>query len=84
VIRLAAAFTDYRFTTTVGPLADEDKVAGRWLFRGTYQGGMPGASPAAVGKQVEYAGIDLFRVELGKSSNIGCVQTFCNCCNKSG
>src|SRR5206468_10254609 len=35
----AAAFTDYSFTTTVGPLADEDKVAGRWLFRGTYQGG---------------------------------------------
>jgi len=25
----AAAFTDYSFTTTVGPLADEDKVAGR-------------------------------------------------------
>jgi predicted ester cyclase len=62
----AAAFTDYRFTTTVGPLADEDKVAGRWLFRGTYQGGVPGASPAAVGKQIEYAGMDLFRVEAGK------------------
>ena len=62
----AAAFTDYSFTTTVGPLADEDKVAGRWLFRGTYQGGIPGASPAAVGKQVEYAGMDLFRVEAGK------------------
>ena len=62
----AAAFTDYRFTTTVAPLADEDKVAGRWLFRGTYQGGMPGASPSAVGKQVEYAGMDLFRVEAGK------------------
>ena len=27
---------------------------------------MPGASPAAVGKQVEYAGMDLFRVEAGK------------------
>jgi predicted ester cyclase len=60
------AFTDYSFTTTVGPLADEDKVAGRWLFRATYQGGMPGASPAAVGKQVEFAGMDLFRVEDGK------------------
>jgi predicted ester cyclase len=60
------AFTDYSFTTTVGPLADEDKVAGRWVFRGTYQGGMPGTPPAAFGKNVEYAGMDLFRVEAGK------------------
>ena len=63
----AAAFSDYSFTTTVGPLADEDLVAGRWIFRATYQGGMPGASPTAVGKSVEYAGIDIFRVEAGKS-----------------
>ncbi len=61
-----AAFTDYRFTMVVGPLADADKVAGRWLFRGTYQGGIPGSSPAAVGKRVEFAGIDIFRVEEGK------------------
>jgi predicted ester cyclase len=60
------AFTDYSFTTTVGPLVDEDHVAGRWLFRAIYQGGIPGASPGAVGKQVEYAGMDLFRVEAGK------------------
>ncbi len=51
---------------TVGPLADEDKVAGRWVFRATYQGDMPGASPVAVGKHVEYAGMDIFRVEAGK------------------
>ncbi len=51
------AFNDYSFTTTVGPIVDEDNVAGRWLFRATYQGGMPGASPTAVGKHVEYAGI---------------------------
>ncbi len=63
---IVGAFTDYSFTTTVGPLADEDNVAGRWLFRATYQGGMPGASPGAVGKHVEYAGMDLFRIEDGK------------------
>ena len=61
-----AAFTAASFTTTVGPLVDEDLVAGRWVFRATYQGGMPGASPTAVGKQVEYAGMDLFHVEAGK------------------
>ena len=61
-----AAFTNASFTTTVGPLADDEMVAGRWIFRATYQGGMPGASSAAVGKGVEYAGMDLFRVEGGK------------------
>ena len=61
-----AAFTDYSFTTTVGPLADEDMVAGRWVFRGVYQGGIPGASAAAVGERVEYAGMDIFRVESGR------------------
>ena len=60
------AFTDYSFTTSVGPLADEDLVAGRWVFRATYQGSMPGASPAAVGKNVEYAGMDIFRVKDGQ------------------
>jgi predicted ester cyclase len=62
----AAAFSDYSFTTTVGPLAEEDLVAGRWVFRGTYQGGIPGAPSAAIGTRVEYAGMDLFRVEAGK------------------
>ncbi len=61
-----AAFSDYSFTTTVGPLVDGDSVAGRWVFRATYQGGIPGASPAAAGKRVEYAGMDLFRVEAGQ------------------
>ena len=58
-----AAFTDHRFATTVGPLADGDLLAGRWLFRATYQGGIPGAAPDAAGTQVEYAGIDIVRVD---------------------
>ena len=63
---LDVAFSDCSFTTTVGPIADNDHVAGRWLFRAIYQGGMPGASPDAVGKRVEYAGMDIVRVEGGK------------------
>lgn len=63
---VTAAFTDYSFTTTVGPVADEDYIAGRWVFRATYQGGMPGASPDAIGNPVEYAGMDMLRVEDGK------------------
>lgn len=60
-----AAFSDYRFETQVGPLADGGMIAGRWLFRGTYRGGIPGAVPDAVGNRVEYAGIDILRVEEG-------------------
>lgn len=60
---MLAAFADYGFTTSIGPLADEDMVVGRWVFRGTYQGGIPGTPPTAVGKRVEYAGMDFLRVE---------------------
>lgn len=61
-----AAFDDGRFTTVVGPLADGDLMAGRWVFRATYRGGIPGAAPGAIGRQVAYAGMDIFRVAGGK------------------
>ena len=47
-------------------MADGDLLAGRFLFRGAYRGGIPGASPEAVGRPAEYAGIDILRVEDGK------------------
>ena len=61
-----AAFADHRFSTAIGPLADGDKVVGRWIFRATYRGGIPGSSPDAAGGRVEYAGVDILRVEAGK------------------
>jgi predicted ester cyclase len=63
---ILAAFTDYQFSTEVGPLAEGDLMAGRWIFQATYQGGIPGAAPDAVGNQVEYAGIDIVRIEAGQ------------------
>lgn len=66
IASFGAAFPGYSFTTEVGPVANEEYVAGRWLFQGIYQGGMPGASSAAIGKRVEFAGMDLFRVAAGK------------------
>ena len=63
---ILVAFTDHRFTTTVGPIADGDMIAGRWVFRATYQGGIPGSSPSAIGKRVEYEGTDIVRVEAGR------------------
>jgi hypothetical protein len=41
-------------------------------------------SSAAIGKRVEYLGIDLFHVEGGKIVDTGCVRTFCSCCDRSG
>lgn len=61
-----AAFSDYAFTVIVGPILDGDLMAGRWVFRATYQGGIPGSSPEAAGKPVEYAGTDIVRVADGQ------------------
>lgn len=61
-----AAFADHRFETTVGPLVDGDMVAGRWVFRATYQGGIPGSPESAVGQPVAYEGADFLRVEDGQ------------------
>lgn len=41
-------------------------LAGRWVIRGVYQGGIPGSSPDAVGKQIAYEGMDLLRIEGGQ------------------
>lgn len=61
-----AAFTDSQFVTEVGPIADEGLIAGRWIFRGNFQGGIPGASPQSVGQSIQYYGIDILRVVDGK------------------
>jgi predicted ester cyclase len=61
-----AAFSDYEFTVIVGPIVDGDLIAGHWVFRATYQGGIPGSSPEAVEQPVEYAGTDIVRVEGGQ------------------
>lgn len=59
-------FSNVSFTTDIGPLEGDDKIAGRWIFRGTYNGGMPGVPAESVGKSVEYAGVDILRIENGK------------------
>lgn len=61
-----AAFTDATFVTEVGPLVDGAFIAGRWLFRGSYAGGIPGASATAIGNEVSYAGMDMLRIEAGQ------------------
>ena len=40
----SAPFDDVRQEIAIGPLVDGDLVAARWIFRGRYRGGLPGAS----------------------------------------
>ena len=64
--QFASAFSEYAFTTVVGPIADDGTLAGRWSCRGVYNGGIPGSSPDMVGKEVVFEGADFLRVEGGQ------------------
>jgi predicted ester cyclase len=55
-----APFDGLTFEIEVGPVVEGDLVAARWVGRGRYRGGMPGAS-AAAGTPVAFGGIDLLR-----------------------
>ena len=55
-------FEDLRLEIQVGPIAEGDTVAARWVGRGRYAGGIPGAS-APAGTAVEFGGIDLLRAD---------------------
>lgn len=63
VPELRQAFPDFRFTIEDQILAG-DKVATRWLIRGTHQGEFQGI-PAS-GRQVSVSGITIFRIANGK------------------
>lgn len=58
-----SAFPDGH-TTVEDSIAEGDKVAYRWTFRGTHQGELMGISPT--GKQVEITGITINRLSGGK------------------
>jgi predicted ester cyclase len=49
----------------VGPVAEGELVAARWIGQGSYKGGMQGAS-APAGTPVSFSGLDLLRVEDGR------------------
>ncbi|MEU7487186.1 ester cyclase [Streptomyces sp. NPDC042319] len=65
VRRGVSLFSEVRVDVVVGPLAENDLVSGRWIFRGKYNGELPG-SPATVGTEVSFAGMDIFRCRDGK------------------
>lgn len=77
-----ANFSGYSFTTTIGPLAGEDKVAGRWSFGRCIKAAyLEGRLPQSENASSTQAWIS-FASNPRKSSNTGCVQTFCDCFDK--
>lgn len=56
---------DLTFLLDVGPITDEDYLVVRWKAQGTYAGGFPGASDAAVGNVITFSGTDTLRVKDG-------------------
>jgi predicted ester cyclase len=60
-----AAFSELTFTIEVGPIAQDDLIALRWVARGTYGGGFPGAA-AEIGTPIEFTGADFLRLVNGR------------------
>jgi steroid delta-isomerase-like uncharacterized protein len=59
---LRSAFPDFKFTV-VDQVAEGDRVATRWIIRGTHHGEFQGVPPT--GRKVEISGITIFRVADG-------------------
>jgi predicted ester cyclase len=60
-----APFSELTFAIEVGPIVDGDMLAARWIGRGTYAGGLPGAT-APEGTEVSFGGIDIMRIADGR------------------
>ncbi|GAH49735.1 unnamed protein product, partial [marine sediment metagenome] len=78
VINLRACFADIHCTVE-DMVAEDDKVAVRWTWRGTHTGEYMGIAPT--GKQVTMTGISILRIVGGKiveewdeSDNLGFMQ----------
>ena len=63
---LHAMMTGLHSGVEVGPVTDADYLVIRWRARGTYRGGLPGASAAAIGREVSFTGTDILRVADGR------------------
>jgi predicted ester cyclase len=60
-----APFDDLTFQIEVGPVVEVNMVAARWVGRGRYREGIPGAT-APAGTPVAFGGIDLLRARDGR------------------
>ena len=67
VAEFRTAFPDLRVTHE-DQIAEGDKVANRWVDRGTHRGEFMGVAPT--GKQVEFRGIRIDRITEGKIEEV--------------
>lgn len=58
-------FSSVTTAIEVGPIVDDDLVAARWRYEGSYRGGMPGAT-APAGTPGVLRGADVLRIEDGR------------------
>jgi predicted ester cyclase len=58
-------FSSIHFALEVGPIVDSDMLSARWTSRGIYRGGILGTK-APAGTEVEFGGIDIWRLKSGK------------------
>lgn len=58
-------FDDLAFELEIGPIVEGALVAARWIGRGAYAGGIPGAT-ASAGEDVAFRGSDFVRVRSGQ------------------
>jgi predicted ester cyclase len=59
--QMRSLMSDLVFTVDVGPIVDGDHVVVRWVAKGHYGGGVPGAG-APVGTAVTFHGTDILRL----------------------
>ncbi len=57
---------DASITGELGPFILGDYAIGRWVFRGTWQGGRPATATAPAGTEVTFRGVDILRFEDGR------------------
>ncbi|MFF9555817.1 ester cyclase [Streptomyces albus] len=60
-----AFFSELTFEPVLGPLVQGDLLAARWVGRGTYAGGVPGAT-AAPGTEIVFRGNDILKAADGR------------------
>jgi hypothetical protein len=79
-----AAFEAYGFTTAVGPLAEGDLIAGRWVFRGRTGAASPGRRRTPSGGPSSTRAWTSSGSRTGRSSSTGSPPISCRCSSRSG
>jgi hypothetical protein len=61
-----SSYSTARFDCELGPFVDGDHLISRFRFTGVWTGGRPAIATAAPGTAVNFAGVDILRLEQGR------------------